>query len=870
MGCSHARGRETLARAISLVLGLSLGARAPAQTVGFNVPEEDALSAIPEFARQAHLQIVAPADQLKGIKTHAVHGTIEVHAALEQLLRGTGIVVASDDGHIISLHVAPDPRISALQSASPGLSDDPAAPSPDSQAVQPSNAPTSSSSSNEAQLEAIEVRGVAQKYRPDDQSSATGLALPLIDTPQAITVLTSNMMEVVDAQNIYDATDLIPGVDRDGVGFGFERILMRGINNAYERLNGVELDSLNYTIDGYALDRTEIVRGPATALYGVTGSFGGEINSVLKRPTQETIIQGGFETGTWDKSIYTGDISGSIPGTDSKLTGRIVDKYDGYVPDVHEPGVRDRKEMLLASLSYDFSPNTNATFWEYHADRHIDPFDGGALLQLPNGQLALPPPSVDPAKWYFSTPSQSNEHTQLNVSVLEVSHTFANDWKLTSETVYTEYEQQLSYFYPFGPFGAYGNAQDEVAIYTYDISRHSEDVTTDLSLGGDFQWLGHKQSFYAAFEGVDALEPSNYTLLNSEFTGTATLAGYQPTYANGAPWVPVDHNLGIRQIINTDVRNVKGSFQLLLRPVDRLSVLLGGLVHHGIETDVVPIASGQALDPENFQKTEFTKFVKRVGVVYDLIDEHGAIDGIKAYVNYSEGFQPQIIEDKEGQPESFPQNMKQYEGGIKGEFLNHAVGSSLAIYEYTITNVPANDTPIGSFGAFGTTVADGTQKATGVEWEMTGELLPGWNITANYAYSDIYVANPQYSFTSDVANVPKHKGAIYSSYEFLEGPVKGLRLGGGIVTSSGYPLIQGLANVAHWGQIDTDGYTRVDLNVSYKGFGELNASLKGLELYGNIHNLFNREILYSKEGSPSFAIQYSDLRAFNIGLRFKF
>jgi outer membrane receptor for ferric coprogen and ferric-rhodotorulic acid len=784
---------------------------------------------------------------------------------------GSHITRSVREGVLMALAAA------ALVTAGKARGGSDAAPSPatttstDVQTPQQGDASSSSSDTKGTELEAIEVRGVALKYRPDDQTSATGLALPLIDTPQAITVLTAKMLEVVDAQNIYDATDLIPGVDRDGVGFGFERILMRGINNAYERLNGVELDSLNYTIDGYALERTEIVRGPATALYGVTGSFGGEINSVLKRPTSETVVQGGFETGTWDKSIYTGDISGAIPGTDDKLTGRISEKYDGYVPEVHEPGVRDRKQMLLGSLSYEFSPNTSATVWEYHADRHVDPFDGGALLQLPDGKLALPPPSIDPAKFYFSDPAQSNEHTQLNVSVLEIAHKFSNDWKLTSETVYTDYEQQISYFYPFGPFGAYGHPQGELAIYTYDITRHSEDVTTDLSLGGDFQWLGRKQSFYAAVEGVEALEPTNFTLLNSAFTGTATLAGYQPTYANGAPWVPIDRgDLGIRQIINTNIRNVKGSFQLLLHPVDRVSLLVGGLVHHGIETDVVPIASGKVLDPENFQKTEFTKFVKRIGVVYDLVGEHGAINGIKAYVNYSEGFQPQIIEDKEGQPQSFPQNMKQYEGGIKGEFLNHAVGSSLAVYEYTITNVPAGDTAIGSFGAFGSTVADGTQKATGVEGEITGEVLPGWNVAANYAYSDIYVSNPEYTFTSDVANVPKHKGAVYSSYEFLEGPVKGLRLGGGVVVSSGYPLVQGLVNVAHWGQIDTDGYTRVDLSASYKGFGAFNDSLKGLELFANIHNLFNREILYSKEGTPEFAIQYSDLRAFNVGLRFKF
>jgi outer membrane receptor protein involved in Fe transport len=115
--------------------------------------------------------------------------------------------------------------------------------------------------------------------------------------------------------------------------------------------------------------------------------------------------------------------------------------------------------------------------------------------------------------------------------------------------------------------------------------------------------------------------------------------------------------------------------------------------------------------------------------------------------------------------------------------------------------------------------------------------------------------------------VPKNKGAVFSSYEFLRGPLKSLRLGGGVVASSGYPLVQGLINVAKWGQIDAKAYTRVDLNVSYKGFPD---AVKGLELYGNIHNLFDERILYSKEGTPAFAIQYSDLRAFNIGVRYKF
>jgi outer membrane receptor for ferric coprogen and ferric-rhodotorulic acid len=711
------------------------------------------------------------------------------------------------------------------------------------------------------------IRGRAVKYRPDDQSSATGLAMPLIDTPQAISVITSNMLEVVGAQSIYSATDLIPGVTRDGVGFGFERILMRGINNAFERLNGVELNSLNYTIDGFALERTEVVRGPATALYGVTGSFGGEINSVLKRPTKQTHLQAGFETGTYDKTIYTADLSGAIPGTGGALTGRVVGKYAGFKPEV-DLDIHNRKQTLLGSLSWELTPATSATVWQYHADRHIDPYDGGALFLEPNGQLALPPASIDPERFYYSLPSQSREHTQLDVSVLELLHTFDNDWRLKSETVYSNYKQQISYFYPFGPFGAYGNAQNNISIYTYDITRHSQDITTDLSLGGDFNWLGRKQSFFAALEGVEALEPNTFTLFNSEFTGAANaFQGGQGVYADGSPWVPVDRsNLGIRQIQRRDVRDVKASFQLLLHPLDRVSLLLGALVHRGKETDVVPIASSKVLDPPHVQKIEFTKFVKRLGLVYDLIDSRGPIDGVKGYFNYSEGFQPQTIVNKEGHPEPFPQNMKQYELGVKGEFLDHAIGGSLAVYRYNITNVPAGATPIGQFGAFGTTVADGEQKATGFEAEVTGELLPGWNLSANYAYADIYVANPEYTYTSNVANVPKHKGGVFSSYEFLQGPLRGLRLGADAVISGPYPLVQGLVNVQHWGQLYVNGYTRVDLNFAYRIFGD---KQQGLELYTNVHNLFDRRVLYSKEGTPEFAIQFSDLRAVNVGLRYR-
>ncbi|MDZ7767697.1 MAG: Plug domain-containing protein [Woeseiaceae bacterium] len=131
-------------------------------------------------------------------------------------------------------------------------------------------------------IEEIVVRGVARRFRPDEQSSATGLNLSLVETPQSVTIITPEMMNTIGAGSAYEATDLVPNVQRSGYGFGLQQVVMRGVFNLSRRVNGLELDNALTSIRGYAVDRLEIVRGPATAIYGVTGAFGGEIQFFSK------------------------------------------------------------------------------------------------------------------------------------------------------------------------------------------------------------------------------------------------------------------------------------------------------------------------------------------------------------------------------------------------------------------------------------------------------------------------------------------------------------------------------------------------------------------------------------------------------------
>src|ERR1700722_2769729 len=86
MNQTKVRGSQRLAHAVAIALGLLATAPSVAQDLPFDLPEEDAALAIPEFARQANLQILAPASKLTGIRTHAVRGKLDPRAALKQLL----------------------------------------------------------------------------------------------------------------------------------------------------------------------------------------------------------------------------------------------------------------------------------------------------------------------------------------------------------------------------------------------------------------------------------------------------------------------------------------------------------------------------------------------------------------------------------------------------------------------------------------------------------------------------------------------------------------------------------------------------------------------------------------------------------------
>lgn len=727
-------------------------------------------------------------------------------------------------------------------------------------------------------IEEIVVRGVARQFRPQEQDSATGLRMSLVETPQAVSVVTPEMMDTINADNAYDATDLVPGVQRSGYGFGFEQIVMRGIFNTRHRINDILIGNSFTSVEGYGLDRLEIVRGPATVVYGVTGSFGGEINNILKRPRRVFEAEVGAEVGSYDSHNVYADVTGPL-NEDGTIAGRVAVKYDQYgLPlDIDGEDFPNYKYMVLSSIAWDITPRTTLRLTHHHQERNTDPWDGGALIERPDGSLALP--DVDPEIWYYSHPDDSNETLDIEFAIAELEHEFENGWRTETKVAWNRYDEDLAYYYPFGPFGAYSLADDEVYIYTYDIEREGEDLTFHQTLGGDFELFDREHQFFLAGEYTDNLDPYRFQLLNSFFQGYGPIDMYDddvydgetPRFSDGSPFLPVEGDreelFGIRQVLLDESEDLKLSAQFLLNVTDRLDVLAGVLYHENDSVTEIPINRGEVIDPPTVDKVGFEETVYRLGVTYGLVENWGIIDESRVYYSYSEGFEPQTFTNADGETVSAPQEMEQHEVGVKTEMLGGSVGFTASLYDYEITNIQVSSSFLGSFGGFGSTVLEGSQEATGLELQLIGEILPGWNVSANYSYIDVEIKDPNFEEIGLPRSTPEHSGALTTTYEFLDGPAAGLRIGTTVKISGDYSFIEGPTNVNRFGSLVDGAHERVDLHASY---APRSGQWQNAEITFNWRNVFDEDIIYAKQGNPGYGIMFVDQQAVTLGLRYSF
>ncbi len=342
---NHRKSALFNAIAFALVSAASLPAfDAAAQEVDFDIPAEAVTASLPEYARQANVQVVAPAAGLEGVRTAELKGRQDARVALQALLAGTGLKVVRDDGAVITLG---RDTPGADDGAAPAMQDDPPEPSRPGPAADAGGART---------LDAVQVTGSRIMRAVDTES---------VQPIQTIT------REDVDRSGLRSVGDLLQSsptagapaarrtrVQSDSEEAGGTYIDLRNIG-AQRTLILVNGQRLGTTTGGYAdvslipsatIDRIEILKDGASAIYG-SDAIAGVINIITRRGFDGGMASGYFGQYSegdgqhasfdlsWGMKRDRGWLSGTLQYTDEKPIWAVDRPYSAFPNSVLHPTV---------------------------------------------------------------------------------------------------------------------------------------------------------------------------------------------------------------------------------------------------------------------------------------------------------------------------------------------------------------------------------------------------------------------------------------------------------------------------------------------------------------------------------------------------
>ncbi|MEC5320146.1 TonB-dependent siderophore receptor [Brenneria populi subsp. brevivirga] len=681
---------------------------------------------------------------------------------------------------------------------------------------------------NAAALQGITVWGQAPtedttSYTAQEVTVAGKLPVPLKDIPQSVSVVTRQRIEDQNLTTLEDALQQVTGVT----------VTPNGTETSQYRSRGY---SLNTTIDGVPVynglggseqfdlgiyDRVEVLRGP-TALLNGSGDPGGVVNVVTKKPRDRFGASAALSAGSWDNYRSELDVTGPLNDSGS-LRARAVGIWQDR--DFFYDKTQQEKKVFYGVVEYDLTPDTTLSLTFADQVNNIDaPYSG--LPAYTNGTLLDVSRSLNPAPaWAYS-----DTHTQEYVAGLE--QRFDSGWTVTAK--YRYMNKDYAYKDTFVSSGVNPNTYTINYFYNrqYDYEYHRRAL--DVYAGGPFTLFGREHQ---------ALIGYNYDDFTNEYAGNRT-GGQQATNVSLFDSSNV-REYDVTATTGSRTRTIQSGVygQTRLKVLDPLTWVIGGRVSDfSIKTRGIYPSTPSAWSESESASGEITPYT---GLIYELTPQ------LSLYGSYSEIFIPQDYQRADGSNLK-PRQGKQYEAGIKGSFYDGALNASLALFRINDTNRPFTDPDNPDYY-----IAAGKVRSEGWETEISGSPLPGWDITAGYAFLLTRYLEDDTETGSFSLGEPKHSFKLWNHYRFAGGALDGLGIGGGLNAVSAYAGVRGNALDVRQG-----GYALLNAVVSYPINKNLSVSL-------NAENLTDRKYYSSVGGLGTYNI-YGAPRNFTLSLRAKF
>ena len=788
---SIATQRQTVRRTLlssalvaSVLLGSSMAQAAP---VALNIPAQSLASALNEFGKQANLQVLYSPDQVQGIKSQSVSGSLEPVKALETLLQGSGISYQlNGDTVILNAPQGKGLELGATTVSGQGLG-------------------TSLTTEDTG------------SYTTGATSSSTKLPLSIRETPQTVTVVTRQNMDDQGAQSIGDVLRNAPGIstqayDSDRMeysarGYAITNYQFDGVNSMYD---GV-FDEGATKVDMALYDRVDIVKG-ATGLLSGSGEPSATVNMIRKKPTREFKASITGSVGSWDNYRTEGDISGSL-NDDGSVRGRLVGVYqdaDSYIDHYSR-----KNDVFYGIIEADLNPDTTLTFgMDYQNIKPRGSSWTGNPYYFSNYTKTDFSRSFNPATDW------SRRDVQAQTTFASLEHRFANDWKIkgTLNQQTNDHDTQLG--------SASGGTPDPVTgdgmfFYWGKWEGHRVQTTADINASGPFTLFGREHELVVGMTSQESRQTGATfdSSLFQELPGSIfDWNGHYPE-----PNFPKNGKYETNQ--NQNSAYIAARF----KPTDDLSLILGTRVSDFQYNSTYTYYEQTNLFSDNKTTSkQHGRVTPYAGVVYDINDTYSA------YASYTSIYKPVTDRSITGTTLA-PTEGNSYELGLKAEYFDGRLNASVAAFRTEQKKLPiqVGTNPITNEGIFES--LDGAT-TKGIEFELTGEIMRDWNVIAGYTYAQTRSDDGErvYGYPLQTTN-PENVAKLFTTYR-LPGVMNKVTVGGGVNWQS--PFYGQIYNdpKGDYDIIEQHSYALVNLMTRYEYNDHLTFNL-------NAENVFDKKYL---------------------------
>ncbi|MBC1237122.1 MULTISPECIES: TonB-dependent siderophore receptor [Nostoc] len=638
-----------------------------------------------------------------------------------------------DEGLIFSVASA---ATSAQQPQQPEKSPQPQLEQPTTQTQ-----PNQPSAQQDEPIELV-VTGEQDGYDVTDSSTGTRTDTPLRDIPQSIQVVPQQVIKDQQAVRLEDALRNVTGATSSAnpssirSGFNIRGYGVSEFSGNFLR-NGLRDNFASSGLDLSNVERVEVLLGPASVLFG-GATPGGTINIITKQPLPNPYYSAEVSIGNYD--FYRGALDLSSPLNESgTVSYRLNASYQnrGTFTDFTEI----RTLSIAPVVSWTISNSTKLTFEGDFSDFESEKSIGFGLpavvtvLENPNGDIPR-----------NRNINEGSNNVQVGRIGYRLEHKFSDNWSLFNAFRYGFYRGEDIGFNRASRLLPDNRTLERIAEFTaipYDNYNFTTNITGKFSTGS----IEHQLLLGFDFDKLD--QPLQVT---QRFAAPIDL--FNPVY--GQPLGAVLSTLNQR----TQTDSLGIYIQDIVSLTNNLKLLLGLRFDTFEQTQENFIAN-----TERSQSGE--AFSPRFGLVYQPIET------ISLYASYSRSFSPTIGTSFDGSVFQ-PERGTQYEIGVKAD-ISDKLFATLAFYDLTRTNVLTTN-PVNT----GFSIQTGEQNSRGVELNLRGEILPGWNLIAGYSYIDAKVTEDTFNAGNRLNNTPENAVNLWTTYEIQQGTLQGLGFGLGL------------------------------------------------------------------------------------------